>query len=195
MGPIGVPFKLDGYRRRPLLIGGGVGIPPLIHLAAHLREHKDLSAFAALGSEVPFPFRAQPSRVLVPGMPDGTIAMHPLLEGWGIVNRLATRQGYVGCFDGHVTELAERWLEALDQSGRAEVEIFACGPTPMLRAVQKLALRYRLPAQLALEEYMACGVGGCAGCAVRVRLPTGPAMQRVCVDGPVFDAAIVEFGP
>jgi dihydroorotate dehydrogenase electron transfer subunit len=63
----------------------------------------------------------------------------------------------------------------------------------MLKAVQALAARYALPAQLSLEEYMACAVGGCAGCTVRVNLPTGPAMKRVCVDGPVFDAAIVEF--
>jgi len=59
--------------------------------------------------------------------------------------------------------------------------------------VQALAAHYALPAQLSLEEYMACAVGGCAGCAVRVNLPSGPAMKRVCVDGPVFEAAVVEF--
>ncbi|MEQ8660152.1 MAG: dihydroorotate dehydrogenase electron transfer subunit, partial [Gammaproteobacteria bacterium] len=50
-----------------------------------------------------------------------------------------------------------------------------------------------LPAQLSLEEYMACAVGGCAGCTVRVHTAAGPAMKRVCVDGPVFEAAEVEL--
>jgi dihydroorotate dehydrogenase electron transfer subunit len=193
MGPIGVPFRLADYRPRPLLIGGGVGIPPMVYLADHLRRRPGLAPFVAMGSEVPFPFRAQPSRILVPGMPEGAIAAMPLLDDWGIASRLASRQGYAGCFDGLVTELAARWIEARGEAGREEIEIFACGPTPMLKAVQALAARYGVPAQLSLEEYMACAVGGCAGCTVRVNLPTGPAMKRVCVDGPVFDAAIVEF--
>ncbi len=193
MGPIGVPFKLAGYRPRPLLIGGGVGMPPMIYLADHLRRLKGLTPFVVLGSELPFPFRTQPSRILVPGMPEGAIAAMPLLEDWGIASRLASRQGYAGCFEGLVTELSSRWIDALGEAAREEIEIFACGPTPMLKAVQALAARYGLPAQLSLEEYMACAVGGCAGCTVRVHLPTGPAMKRVCVDGPVFDASLVEF--
>lgn len=193
LGPIGVPFKLDGYRRRPLLIGGGVGIPPMIYLADHLRRRKDLAPFVVMGSEVPFPFRMRPSGIVVAGMPEGVIAANPLLEDWGIASRLASRQDYPGCFDGLVTELAARWIDALGAAARDEIEVFACGPTPMLKAVQALAAHYALPAQLSLEEYMACAVGGCAGCAVRVNLPSGPAMKRVCVDGPVFEAGIVEF--
>jgi hypothetical protein len=70
----------------------------------------------------------------------------------------------------------------------AEVEIFACGPTPMLEVTAQLARRFAVHCQVSLEEFMACAVGGCAGCAVEVRTPEGPAMKRVCVDGPVFDA-------
>jgi dihydroorotate dehydrogenase electron transfer subunit len=58
----------------------------------------------------------------------------------------------------------------------------------MLEAVARLAEAYDLPCQVSLEEFMACAVGGCAGCAVEVRTGAGPAMKRVCVDGPVFDA-------
>jgi dihydroorotate dehydrogenase electron transfer subunit len=58
----------------------------------------------------------------------------------------------------------------------------------MLAAVARLARDYGLPCQVSLEEYMACALGGCAGCVVQVATPTGPAMKRVCVDGPVFDA-------
>jgi dihydroorotate dehydrogenase electron transfer subunit len=61
----------------------------------------------------------------------------------------------------------------------------------MLEAVAKLARNYDLPCQVSLEEFMACAVGGCAGCTVLVQTAEGPAMKRVCVDGPVFDAASV----
>jgi dihydroorotate dehydrogenase electron transfer subunit len=71
------------------------------------------------------------------------------------------------------------------------VKIFSCGPTPMLKAVTALAARYGVACEVSLEEFMACAVGGCAGCAVPIRTPGGTAMKRVCVDGPVFDATDV----
>ena len=58
----------------------------------------------------------------------------------------------------------------------------------MLRAAAAVASRHGIPCQVSLEEYMACAVGGCAGCTVRVETNDGPAMKRVCVDGPVFDS-------
>jgi dihydroorotate dehydrogenase electron transfer subunit len=61
----------------------------------------------------------------------------------------------------------------------------------MLKAAAALARRFEIPCQVSLEEFMACAVGGCAGCTVLVRTESGPAMKRVCVDGPVFDAATV----
>jgi len=187
LGPIGVPFSVSASRSRPLLIGGGVGIPPMVFLVDGLRVHgTEMNPLVIMGSEVPFPFRPRPSQILVPGMPEGTIACMPLLEDWGIASRLASLAGFAGCFEGYVTELARSWIETLSAETRAQVEIFACGPTPMLKATQALAKRYDLPSQLCLEEYMACAVGGCAGCAVRIRSPEGPAMKRVCVDGPVF---------
>jgi hypothetical protein len=129
--------------------------------------------------------------IMVPGLPPHVIATMPLLEDWGIACRLASQEGYPGCFDGFVTELAAGWIEALGPETRNEIEIFACGPTPMLKAVQALAARFAVPAQVSLEEYMACAVGGCAGCTVEVQTADGPAMKRVCVDGPVFDAYTV----
>ena len=191
LGPVGVPFSPSGSRPRPLLIGGGVGIPPMIFLADQLRRRPEFRPLVIMGSEVPFPFRQRPSQIMVAGMPDGVIGCMPLLEDWGVPSRLASLAGYPGCFDGYVTDLAEHWLDALDPAMRSEVEIFACGPTPMLRASQALAARSGIRSQLCLEEYMACAVGGCAGCAVRIRTPDGPAMKRVCVDGPVFDGATV----
>lgn len=201
LGPIGKGFTLHAQRPRPLLIGGGVGIPPMVFLAESIRDatvDQDPAVPAGgwhplvlMGSEIPFPFRSKPSTILVDGIPAGTIACMPLLDGWGIPSRLASRSGFPGCFDGFITQLADAWLRSLNPSQKAEVEIFACGPTPMLEATAKLAHAHGLPCQVSLEEFMACAVGGCAGCAVRVETPDGPAMKRVCVDGPVFEAASV----
>ncbi len=189
LGPIGKPFEVHHQRPRPLLIGGGVGMPPMVFLADTLRQHyRDFQPLMILGSEVPFPFTLKPSEFMLPGIPDGVIATLPLAEEWGIPCRLASGQGYPGCYEGYVTDLARRWLEALGPEQRAEVEVFACGPHPMLEAVAALAREFALPCQVSLEEFMACGVGGCAGCVVEVQTGNGPAMQRVCVDGPVFDA-------
>jgi dihydroorotate dehydrogenase electron transfer subunit len=63
----------------------------------------------------------------------------------------------------------------------------------MLAATARLAEEYDLPCQVSLEEYMACAVGGCAGCVVRINTADGPVMKRVCVDGPVFDARFVDW--
>jgi dihydroorotate dehydrogenase electron transfer subunit len=184
LGPIGLPFRPSATRRRPLLIGGGVGIPPMVFLADRLRAlGAETKPLVLMGSEVPFPFRPRPSQIIVPGMPHGVIACMPLMEDWGIPSRLASFNDFAGCFEGYVTDLARAWIEAMSVQDRAQAEIFACGPTPMLKATQALAASYGLPSQLCLEEYMACAVGGCAGCAVRIRTPDGPAMKRVCVDG------------
>ena len=105
--------------------------------------------------------------MIVPGMPAGSIACMPLLEEWGVPSRLASGADLPGCFPGFVTELAEVWLASLTQAELGEVEIFACGPTPMLKASAALARRFGVPCQVSLEEFMACAVGGCAGCSGR----------------------------
>lgn len=195
IGPIGVSFRQRTYRARPLLIGGGVGIPPMLFLAEHMKQCGEaVSPLVLMGSEVPFPFTTRPSRILLPGMPEGVIAAMPLLEDWNIASRLASLKGYPGCFEGYVTDLARHWLRTLEPATvRNDVEVFGCGPTAMLKAVQRLAADFALPCQISLEEFMACAVGGCAGCSVRIETAAGPAMKRVCVDGPVFEAASVVF--
>jgi dihydroorotate dehydrogenase electron transfer subunit len=193
MGPIGQGFKPSPQRPKTLLVGGGVGIPPMVFLAEALKERNDAAwqPLVLMGSEIPFPFHTRPSTILLPGVPDGVIACMPLLDGWGVPSRLASLAGFPGCFDGYVTDLAAAWLSSLDSVALAEVEMFACGPTPMLQAAAKVARRFGVPCQVSLEEFMACAVGGCAGCAVPVVTESGLAMKRVCVDGPVFDANAV----
>lgn len=191
MGPIGKPFVLHADRSKPLLIGGGVGMPPMIFLAQELASDSSFQPLVILGSEVPFPFLPRPSRLLLPDLPAGVIGCMPLLDDWGIPSRLASMAETPGCYQGYVTELARHWLQTLDRPSLDQVEIFSCGPHPMLRAAAELAREFDLPCQVSLEEYMACAVGGCAGCVVPVETAAGRAMQRVCVDGPVFDASTV----
>ncbi len=193
MGPIGQPFAPSSGRRRPLLIGGGVGIPPMVFLAEALGPAAR-DGLVLMGSEIPFPFAPAASRIAVAGLPAGVTAAMPLMEALGVPSRLASGAGFDGCYRGYVTELGREWLRSLDEAELRQVEIFACGPTPMLKAAAALARDFGLPCQVSLEEFMACAVGGCAGCAVRINSPSGPAMKRVCVDGPVFDAAVVDWG-
>jgi dihydroorotate dehydrogenase electron transfer subunit len=197
MGPIGVGFVPHPDKPRTLLVGGGVGIPPMVFLAERLKDSREANwqPLVLMGSEIPFPFRARPSTIIVPGMPAGVIACMPLLDDWGVPSRLASFADYPGCFHGYVTSLASAWLESQAREELAQVEMFACGPTPMLKAAAHVARQFGIPCQVSLEEFMACAVGGCAGCAVLVQTEAGPAMKRVCVDGPVFDARAVFAAP
>lgn len=187
VGPIGNGFKLTD-KKRPLLIGGGVGMPPMIAIAQQVKD-RYYQPFAILGSEVPFPF----DQKLADNSKDYAGATHtmPLLEDWGIECRLASMNEFEGVFNGFVTDLARVFLDTLRAEELTQVEVYTCGPHPMLKAVAAIAKEYNLACQVSLEEYMACGVGGCVGCVVETRTDNGIAMKRVCVDGPVFDATTV----
>ncbi len=201
LGPIGNGFRNNTEKKRPLLIGGGLGIPPVVCLAQQIRHNVGLKPFVILGSEIPFPFITVKSKLNNPHL-KASCAMK-LLENWGIASSLTSCENYPCVFQGYTTELAEAYLKNLTKEELAEVEIYACGPQIMLKAVARLARFYDLEAQISLEEYMACATGGCAGCAIEVKNPLEKTninekslnqknayimMQRVCVDGPVFFA-------
>jgi dihydroorotate dehydrogenase electron transfer subunit len=192
IGPIGNGFDLHPDRTRPLLIGGGVGIPPMVFLVEQLLAgRRDWNPVVLMGSEIPFPFATVTSSIAAGWLPAGIDSSMRLLEEWGVPMRLASLAGFAGCFEGYVTDLSRIYLDSLTADEMAQTEIFSCGPTPMLQAVADIAAQYKLPCQVSLEEFMACAVGGCAGCAVEVQTSCGPAMRRVCVDGPVFAASSV----
>jgi len=194
IGPIGHPFEPRSDRPNVLLIGGGVGVPPMIFLAEHLKnDTREWHPLVFMGSEIPFPFDLQKSAIDCAWLPNVIDSAMPLLEQWNIPSRLASLSEFDGCHRGLVTDLGEKYLASLSSDRLAKTEVFACGPTAMLQAVARLSRKYGLPCQVSLEEFMACAVGGCAGCTVLVETPDGPAMKRVCVDGPVFDADAV-FG-
>ena len=188
IGPIGNGFQMTD-KKNPLLIGGGVGMPPIIAIAQNIKDNDYFSPYVILGSEVPFPFDTVSSNL--GGFYSSKIHTMPLLEDWGVQAGLTSLQCFDGVYEGYVTGLAKEYLDSLSEEDLFNVEIFTCGPHPMLEAVSKLAKDYNLPCQVSLEEYMACAVGGCAGCVVEVQTENGPAMKRVCIDGPVFDAKTV----
>lgn len=193
MGPIGHPFQLSPSRPLVLLLGGGVGIPPMILMAQHIKQNlPGVKPVIFMGSEVPFPFRVIPSNIMVPEIPAEVTGAMPLMEDWGFTSRLCSHAAYPGCYQGYVTDLARLYLAQLDKNTRSLVEVFACGPHAMLHAAAQLAHEFQLPCQLCLEEYMACGVGGCAACTIPIYDQDGKiSMKRVCVDGPVFTASQV----
>jgi dihydroorotate dehydrogenase electron transfer subunit len=140
-------------------VGGGIGAAPLLCL-------RDELAGAGADPSILLGFRsaahAEAGWLFAPAEP-----------------RLATDDGSVGRH-GFVTELLR---EALDQDGG--MTVYACGPPAMLEAVRALCGERGVPAQLAMESGMACGYGACFGCVV----PTKNGYVRLCVDGPVLDAA------
>jgi dihydroorotate dehydrogenase electron transfer subunit len=203
LGPIGNGFQPDPDRPLVVMIGGGVGIPPLIFLGEHLcghawhdngwhqKETHMADTVAFFGSEIPFPFELRESGITLEGSPASATTTIELMENCSIPCRLASTAGFAGCYPGMVTDLASEWLKTLTANRLAGATIYACGPEPMLNATDKLARAFDLPSQLCLEEFMACAVGGCAGCTVEVMTDAGPAMKRVCVDGPVFSGEAI----
>ncbi len=164
LGPLGSCFSPPAEGRRALLVGGGVGIAPL----AILQDALDAAGGAGSTTTVLLGFRDAPR---VPGA--------ELMRG----ARVASDDGSAG-HHGLVTELLE--AELLDDPLAA---VYSCGPAGMLEGVRAICERLGVPAQLALEAGMACGFGACFGCVVPRR---GGGYLRVCVDGPVLDAAQLE---
>jgi NAD(P)H-flavin reductase len=165
VGPLGIGFAPPRAGRRPLLAGGGVGIAPLAIWQDELRAEAEARG-------------AEPPRALL-GFRDAAHAPGAALLDHATV---ATDDGSVG-HHGLVTALL---AAELDTDPHAEV--YACGPPPMLEAVRALCAERDVPAQLALESGMACGYGACFGCVVA----TTDGYIRLCVDGPVIDAARLE---
>jgi dihydroorotate dehydrogenase electron transfer subunit len=161
LGPLGAGFTPPTDARRPLLVGGGVGIAPLA-----IWQDK-LNTVGVPGEQ---------TTVLL-GFRDRTHA-----EGAALLSRalLSSDDGSVG-HHGFVTELLSAELDR-----DAHATVYACGPPAMLEAVRALCAARAIPAQLALEAGMACGFGACFGCVVPRH---DGSYLRVCVDGPVVDAA------
>jgi dihydroorotate dehydrogenase electron transfer subunit len=183
LGPLGNGFALPqraprggarrGAARRPILVAGGIGVAIFPFLAEALQR---------LGHRPLLLFGARTHRDLA--------GLH-FFRARRVPQRLATEDGSVGA-RGLVTRLLEPLLAKV--AGDAGVELYVCGPTPMMRAVSGLAVDAAVPCQLALESQMPCGIGVCLGCVVRCSPQTGePVYRRVCTEGPIFPASEVAW--
>ena len=163
LGPLGNGFTVTPNDRL-LLVGGGIGVPPLLGQAA----------FTAKNSTAVLGFRSADRAMLVEDYRDYCEAVYLCSDDGSL-----GRHGFV---DAQLKDILEK-----DKNFTA---VLACGPKPMLKNVAKVAAEYGVPCQVSLEERMACGVGACLGCAVQMADGT---MKHVCKDGPVFDAKEVDW--
>ncbi|MFT4105394.1 MAG: dihydroorotate dehydrogenase electron transfer subunit [Lacrimispora sp.] len=166
MGSLGNGFPLEAGRegRKAFLIGGGIGIPPMLELAKHLPCEKQV----------------------VLGYRD-ILFLNEEFHPYG-ATYVATEDGSAGT-KGNV-------LDAIRENGLEGDVIFACGPTPMLKALKAYALEHGIECYLSLEEKMACGIGACLACVCKTKEVDDHSMvhnKRICKDGPVFKAEEVEF--
>lgn len=162
MGPLGNGFPLE--KKKAFLIGGGIGIPPMLELAKQLDCEKQI----------------------VVGYRDQLFLTEDLAKYGEVI--LATEDGSAGT-KGNV-------LDAIRENGLTADIIYACGPTPMLRALKAYAAENNIECYLSLEEKMACGIGACLACVCKskdVDHHTNVHNKRICKDGPVFRAEEVEL--
>lgn len=158
--PITLPGRQAGNYQLPILVAGGMGVAPLIFLAEKLTKSKIV--------------------VLIGAKTKNQILCENEFKKLGCAVKIATDDGSRG-FKGYVSELLKKELTAYNLALTA---IYSCGPRPMLQEITALAKKYNIPAQLSLEEHLACGIGACLGCAVN----TAEGYQRICREGPVFNA-------
>jgi len=167
LGPLGRPFEAVTPPAEAWMVAGGVGLAPFVTLAEALRV------------------TATKARLFYGARTASDLTHVDLFERLNVEPVLATEDGSRGT-RGFVTGPLEAALTTTPRS--TEVRVYACGPTPMMRAVAQLAATYSRRCDVSLEQVMGCGLGGCYSCVVLTRTPTGPHFVRSCLDGPVFDA-------
>ena len=166
IGPLGTGFPMDDDFQLAMLVAGGMGIASLMALAEMMVGRQIIALIGA-------------------STRDKIVGEKELLA-LGAEVRIATEDGSAG-HRGMVSELLKEIL-LKERATTVTRRIFACGPTPMLKAVAQIAAQHKIPAHVSLEERMACGVGACLGCACEVVSPGGKIQYKmVCVDGPIFD--------
>ncbi|OSM00300.1 dihydroorotate dehydrogenase electron transfer subunit [Magnetofaba australis] len=186
LGPIGKPFTPVDASRRALLIGGGVGVAPVEFLARRLGL-SGVETTLLIGMESDSPLPLKPAEKPLAGLEDGPVNLAlTSAEKAGVTSRLACLTERRGWYQGYVTDLAAAHLSALTAEDLARTTLYVCGPTVMMQAAARLAQRFDLTGEASLEEHMACGFGGCAGCVAPIRAGEDWLYRRVCVDGPVF---------
>lgn len=166
IGPLGNGFPLEaGKGKRAFLMGGGIGVPPILELAKQLDCEKQI----------------------IMGYRDADTFLKEQFEENGTVY-ISTEDGSVGT-KGNV-------IDAIRENGLQADIIYACGPTPMLRAIKQYAEENSIECYISLEERMACGIGACLACVCQSKEKdhhSNVNNKRICKDGPVFLSTEVEI--
>jgi dihydroorotate dehydrogenase electron transfer subunit len=191
IGPLGNGFSAPIGKKTALLVIGGMGAPPIQHLAKMIsRKHPDVQAVALVGAktktELPFEGRIDDVSKEI-GFPI------PVFAKLGIESQIATDDGSVG-FNGPVTKCLTEWLDNNLKQPQQTI-IYACGPEAMLAEVARIAGGKNIDCQVSMERRMACGIGVCQSCAVECKSAGSneTVYKLCCKDGPVFDAKEVVF--
>lgn len=174
VGPIGNGFNIYPESKKIMIIAGGIGVAPLLALCEEsIRQDKEV-------------------RVLIGALKKELVIGEESIRNLGAKVDIATDDGSYK-YKGLVTDLLERTIK----KGWLADQIFACGPKPMLRKIDEIALKANINYQVSLEERMACGIGACLGCVCEIKTKDKKEdkvkyeFERVCVDGPVFKASEV----
>ena len=190
IGPLGHGFRVPDEKKKVLLVGGGMGTPPLQHLAQVLTRRSDVEVIAFAGAKtakaLPYDGRLDEiSRWLGFSLPE--------FAQYGIESLVATDDGSAG-FHGLVTDCLLQWIEQSDLIA-AETIICACGPETMLARLSEIAIEKNIDCQVSMERRMACGINLCQGCAIECRVPGSneTIYKMCCQDGPVFNGRDVAF--
>lgn len=197
LGPLGNTFRPpEGSEPVAILVGGGVGIPPMLYLASGLAGRGRSVAFCGATTRDLLPLT-----VTNDAPPPTAEAVDPLYNihefaVHGLPAVISTDDGSYG-FRGFVTQALERYLDRFSLRGPAAV-VYTCGPEAMMKRVADIAIARGIPCQVAVERAMACGMGTCQSCCIRVKKPD-PARpplvgkdwcyRLACTDGPIFQAA------
>jgi len=191
LGPLGRGFWIPPGKKTAVLVSGGMGAGPLLHMAEVLtaeHPHMEVAAFAGARTAEALPFEARLDKV-------SQELGYWLAEyaGYGIRSVVATDDGSVG-YCGLVTDALRKWLDGYTGSG-SELVIFGCGPEAMLAAMAAIAEAGGIDCQVSMERMMACGIGLCQSCVVQCRTgDDGETVNKLCCrDGPVFDSREVVF--
>ena len=193
LGPLGNAFAISESKPLAALVGGGVGIPPMIYLASAMQAAgKTVVAFCGARSADMLPVTLAPGVEVAPdGQPAPCISQ---FGQFGVDSVIATDDGSLG-WKGFVSEPVAAWLDALDAPDRQAV-VYACGPEPMMRALAEICIARDVECQVSLERHMACGMGTCQSCVCKTRSDAeqGWSYKLCCTDGPVFDAREIIWG-
>lgn len=187
-GPLGRGFYVPPQETALILVGGGVGIPPLLYLARQLHEARRRDVTMILGAAS---HDLLPVSLSQPATTDGTPRACVELPGDANCPTMITTDDGSAGLSGLVTDGLKVWQQRRSADQRGGL-VFACGPEPMLRAIAQLTRQLGLDCQLCIERKMGCGLGACLSCVVRRRDMTKPDGWRwalACQDGPVFDRA------